>query len=331
VQGGVTNRMREKSETSWRTENKRPRTYLTLAVAVMAIAGFGFAGALVAGAAIAGPVTKSLGALHTNAQKISPDMAKLLHVKSKVMKPGSPSASIITTTSTNWGGYADTISSGTILESFGEWFVPAISCNVYPSLNDNWVGIDGFGSGTVEQGGTYAYCTSTGAGPYYWTWWEFYPYNSIQSYSSSVSPGDLIQAYILYNPYIAINGLYGVYTIVVQDMNNPAASLMVQGNPSTCNGNGCESGPDTSVECISESLVGQGYYLPDYGTTTFYSCDAEINGHYSGIGALAGAGATIYNVKTIGYSSGLVQQVNSKLTTYDYPKDKFTITWKRYY
>jgi hypothetical protein len=292
----------------------------------MAFAGFGIAGAFVVAPSVASHVAKSLG--NPNAEKISPELAKRLHGVSTPITNGKGTVSV---TSTNWGGFADSISSGLILEAYAVWQVPTISCASHtPSLNDNWVGIDGYNTGTVEQGGTYGYCVSATQGPYYWTWWEFYPYNSIQSVSSAVAAGDYIQAYILYNPYFCYGSSCGVYTITVEDLSNSAASFTVQGNPTICNSNGCESGPDLNAECISESLVGQGLYLPNYGTTTFYTCDAEINGHYSGIGGALGPGVTVYKITTYGFSSGLKQQAPSGLTTYDYTHDHFTIKWLRY-
>jgi len=290
----------------------------------MAIMGFGLAGAFIVGATVAshvGPAMQPARTAQLGAEKIPASMAAQLH-----------GFAVKKATSTNWGGYAANISSGTILEAYGEWVVPAISCaNHDPSLNDQWVGIDGFSDGTVEQGGTYGYCVSTTSGPYYWSWFEFYPYESIQSVSPLVSAGDIIQAYVLYNPYVCIGGLCGIYTIAVEDESNNASSFAVQGNPAQCDATGCQSGADLSAECISESLVGQGLYLPKTATTTFYTCDAEINGYYAGIGGLPhGAHATVWEITTLGAVSGKTQQVPSKLSTYDYKDDHFTITWKRY-
>jgi hypothetical protein len=81
---------------------------------------------------------------------------------------------------------------------------------------------------------------------------------------------------------------------------------------------------------FGESLVSQGYYLPDYVSTTFVSCDVEIHGHYSGIGGLPSTVATVYHITTYGYTSDRLQQKVSGLTTFDYKHDHFTITWKRY-
>jgi hypothetical protein len=294
-----------------------------VAVAAMGILGFGVAGAFLVGTTVA-----------THARGGAETAAGALGVAQAI--PGSLSANLhghmaAKTTSTNWGGYVDSASAGTILEAYGEWQVPSIGCSVYPAIQDNWVGIDGFNSSTVEQGGTYGYCNSAGAGPYYWTWWEFFPYNGIQSVSSSVAAGNWIQAYILYNPYFCYSGTCGVYTITIDDLSNSAASFSVQGNPTTCDSTGCEGGSDVNAECISESLVDQGYYLPDYASTTFTTCDASINGYWSGIGGLPhGAGAVVFEVTTYGYLSGLKQQTISTLTTYDYKRDHFKITWKEY-
>jgi len=291
----------------------------------MAIMGFGLAGAFIVGATVASHVGPAL-----QPAKTAPQGAVKVPASLAAQLQGYGTKKW---TSTNWGGYADNATGGTILEAYAEWIVPTISCaNHDPSLSDQWGGIDGFNDGTVEQGGTYEYCVSTTSGPYYWTWYEFYPYESIISVSSSVAAGDIMNAYVLYNPHVSVNGLPGIYTIVVEDLNNNASSFMYQGDPATCTtGGACQSGADTSAECISESLVGQGYYLAKTGVTTFYNCDAEINGYYSGLGGLPhGAHATINEITTLGYVSGLTQQSISKLTTYDLKNDHFTITWKRY-
>jgi hypothetical protein len=303
--------------------SKRTSRFWALAVGVMAIMGFGLAGAFMVATTVASHVPAMQPATGVGAEKVPASLAAKLQGGLGTKKLSS----------SNWGGYGLNATAGTIIEAFGEWFVPSISCaKKTPSIADQWVGIDGLNDGTVEQGGTYEYCAGHNSGPYDWTWFEFYPYNDIQSVSALVSPGDLINAYILYNPYAATGGVFGIYTIVVEDLTTNTSSFSVQGNPSQCNTAGaCESGPDQSAECISESLVGQGLYLPNYGTETFYTCDASVNGYWAGIGGLPhGAHATVWDITTYGYTSGKVQQSISKLSTYDYKDDQFTITWKRY-
>ncbi len=315
----------EGERVSWRGENKRPPAFLALAVATMAVMGFGIVGAVALGTAVANSVTHVQASPGHLSAGISPALMAQLHVyaKDKVKK----------TTSGNWGGYADTAKEGTILEAYGEWQVPAITCGAdEPAIQDNWVGIDGFSTGTVEQGGTLAYCTTDGGAPTYYDWFEFYPYEDIQFVFSGSIAGNNFQTYVLYQPYYCYGSDCGIYTILVEDESNAAFSFVVQGNPSICNSdNQCEGGPDGSAECISESLTGEGYYLPDYGTTTFATCQAVINGYHSGIGGLPkDAHATVYAITTIGDVSGKVQQSVSSLSTYDYTDDHFTITWGSY-
>ena len=57
------------------------------------------------------------------------------------------------------------------------------------------MGIDGYSSGTVEQDGTLAECYEGTAS--YYTWWEMYPSNDIQTVGDTVKPGDKIAASVI--------------------------------------------------------------------------------------------------------------------------------------
>jgi hypothetical protein len=307
---------------SWLRKNERPSRFLAVAVATMALIGFALVGALSVVHAIDSSAAPMKIPLATPLK--GPGIVALEQKVTQMLHPGygSIQAKPTKTTSGNWAGYALTATAGTILESFGGWNVPTISCGtlgVYGvGINDNWVGIDGFNNGEVEQGGTLGYCSGVGATPVYYTWWEFYPYNSVQFYGSTVSAGDLIDAYVLYDPTVS------TYTITIEDLSNSANSFFVYGNPS--------SGPDASAECISESLVGEGYDLPNYGTTTFDICNAEVNGYYNGIGGLPhGAGATVYSITQYGPVSGKKEQtVGSLHSAFGWKDTLFTITWHKY-
>lgn len=322
-------------ESGKRTERK-PSAYLVLAVVGLTVLGLGFGGVIALSTEVASHVSQSLGSTHAVA--VSGELGALTQgaFKSPQNAHSAPAAHGAATThrtvSGNWGGYATNSTGGTITEAFGEWFVPAITCSASHraagTIADQWVGIDGYNDGTVEQAGTYEYCPGAGSGgPYYWTWFEFYPYNDIQSVSSALSPGDLINVYILYNPYVSINGYPGIYTLVVNDLSNNASNFAVTGNPAQCNGSGCESGLDQSAECISEYIGGLN--LAKYGTEQFVSCDATIKGTWSGIGGFSGTGGVIETWE-ISQSDGVhTMQTVTKLSSYDYKNDDFTMTWKR--
>jgi Peptidase A4 family len=76
------------------------------------------------------------------------------------------------TRSTNWSGYADNNSTGrSYTRVSASWTEPPVSCSgTATSLAAFWTGIDGYGSGSVEQDGTLAECYLGTA--YYYTWWE---------------------------------------------------------------------------------------------------------------------------------------------------------------
>lgn len=97
----------------------------------------------------------------------------------------SGGAADATTTSTNWSGYA--VTGGAFTSVSASWTEPAVSCTTN-GIVAFWVGLDGWGSTSVEQDGTGVDC-STGS-PQQFAWWETYPANSIQEYDAPVYAGD---------------------------------------------------------------------------------------------------------------------------------------------
>jgi hypothetical protein len=306
------------------TEPKRSVMASLVLAAVMVL------GAVLA-SAVALPATHvaSTSKTATNEQAKPPNVAALtraLHVQmgSRVR------AGVISTTSSNWAGYADVPStSGAIYEAAGEWFSPTVTCGEPKGTawQASWVGIDGFGNGNVTQAGTLAYCSAPGATPTYWDWYEFYPYESVQLISSSTA-GAVVSVYILYNPSVCINGICGVYTIELNDYSN-AIYFVTSGGGSVCNSGGCEGGPDATAECISEapSVGGSIAKLADYGSTTFYLCADTIGTHYSGIGNQSSVGS-IYKINQ--HQTHLDQSTGG-LSNYYITKSEFTVTWKAYH
>jgi hypothetical protein len=84
-----------------------------------------------------------------------------------------PIRNVTVSYNTIWAGYAVTGSDFTQVQ--GSWIVSAVDCTKTPNTDSSeWVGIDGWSSNTVEQTGTDADCI--GKTPYYYVWYEFYPY-----------------------------------------------------------------------------------------------------------------------------------------------------------
>jgi hypothetical protein len=90
------------------------------------------------------------------------------------------------TTSTNWSGYA--VTGGTYTYVHASWTVPTASCaSGENSQSSTWVGLDGWGSDTVEQTGSTTGCIF--GVPAYFPWTEMYPALPVPL-DESMSPGD---------------------------------------------------------------------------------------------------------------------------------------------
>ena len=108
-------------------------------------------------------------------------------------------------TSSNWAGYAST---GDVYTSVSaSWIEPGVDCTA-PGVVAFWVGLDGWGSSTVEQDGTGVNCT--GGSPVHFAWWETYPGNAITEYTNPVAAGDRLTSSVTSEPG-------GEYAMVLTD------------------------------------------------------------------------------------------------------------------
>lgn len=104
-------------------------------------------------------------------------------------------------TSTNWGGYvaASKMSSpkkNSVSAVYGTWIVPTLQPTPDDSYTAIWVGIDGYGSPTVEQIGT-SHDFVEGAQDDY-AWFEMYPGSAYLIDGFPLIPGDVISASVVY-------------------------------------------------------------------------------------------------------------------------------------
>ncbi|MBV6702039.1 G1 family glutamic endopeptidase [Kitasatospora aureofaciens] len=91
-----------------------------------------------------------------------------------------------------WGGY---VAQGSGFQSIsGSWTMPTVQCNTSNDLFAPWVGIDGYGSQTVEQTGVQVDCSS--GSPVYSAWYEMYPAPP-QYFSDPVDAGDSFTASVV--------------------------------------------------------------------------------------------------------------------------------------
>ena len=171
--------------------------------------------------------------------------------------------------SSNWSGYVDTNASYNYV--FGEWTVPWANCGPWYDFNfsqsSTWVGLDGWGNGTVEQLGTATGCIA-GASAYY-AWTEMYPQIEDPVFHG-ISPGDQIMAFV----YSYNNGTAD--ELWMADLSQGwsyvryASTSQVQ---------------DSSAEWITEDPSCGPFCdnLTNFGTTTFTSAYAMGNGNFGSI------------------------------------------------
>lgn len=99
------------------------------------------------------------------------------------------------TFSGNWAGYA--VTSGRFTSASARFVVPRVTCTGPTSGLSQWVGIDGYGSNTVEQDGISATCAN--GAPSYFAWYEMWGNleandGNLVRLLETVRPGDLISA-----------------------------------------------------------------------------------------------------------------------------------------
>jgi hypothetical protein len=151
----------------------------------------------------------------------------------------------------NWSGFADQESaSKTISSVSGQWVIPYVECPSGPyqyqdAFIAQWVGIDGFSNGTVEQLGTATQCFE--GVTYYYVWYEMFPAGTIEEGTVACindnvdcpQPGDRVAASVT----VAAGGNY---TLSLTDFSRPQESFSVKATcaPATC--------VDSSAEWIVE-------------------------------------------------------------------------------
>jgi hypothetical protein len=97
-------------------------------------------------------------------------------------------------TNYTWTGYVLVGHTQGFRQVTGQFKVPTVACTSANSKASFWIGLDGYGNGTVEQVGISTNCTNFV--PSFQAWWEMAP-NSTQ-YKFLVSPGDTISMLVKY-------------------------------------------------------------------------------------------------------------------------------------
>ncbi len=152
----------------------------------------------------------------------------------------------------NWGGYAATGSGFTSVSA--TWTEPTATCSSTNDLYAPWVGLDGYGSSTVEQTGVQTDCSS--GKPVDSFWYEMYPANPVYPSGHSVTAGDVITASVTYAS--------SKFTLTLQDVTKGWTYTISKA---------LRSAKRLSAEVIIESPTAA---YPNFGTVSFTNC--KVNG-----------------------------------------------------
>ncbi|HZZ81149.1 MAG TPA: G1 family glutamic endopeptidase [Gemmataceae bacterium] len=208
-------------------------------------------------------------------------------------------APTISTTSTNWSGYAvesnfNAPATNSVTAVSGSWVVPSVS-GTGTAYSSFWVGIDGFSSNTVEQIGTDSDLVN--GVPVYYAWYEMYP-NPSRSIALTINPGDTINASVIYSASTK------AYTLSLTDATSGHSFATTQKVAGAKN---------NSAEWIAEAPSSNSGVLPlaNFGTAQFTKASATINGSTGGIDNSAWQSALINMVANNGTAKATTSSLNS--------------------
>ncbi|MEN6459075.1 MAG: G1 family glutamic endopeptidase [Thermoguttaceae bacterium] len=215
--------------------------------------------------------------------------------------------STTTTSSTNWSGYSISTGAGTVTKVTGTWTVPTVTASIAATYESTWVGIDGYGTSTVEQIGTTGY--SKNGSTSYWAWYEMYPAASVKIVGMNVYPGDLMSASVTY----VTSGTYaGKFLLQIANMTRSNTFHTYQS---------LSSATRTTAEWVVErpSVNGTVSTLANFGSQYMYSCTATVSG-------TTGAISNWNNYRINMVSGGTTLASTSALTTSG-SSSSFTVTY----
>ena len=215
----------------------------------------------------------------------------------------------VVSASPNWSGYVAAVDlrnavNYSVTKVSGSWTVPhVINAGIASTACSLWVGIDGYGSKSVEQLGTEHDWFNNQE--IHYAWWEMFPLPSHEIVGFPVAPGDQISASVTYiplNTFLPVNAdlfilqifniTKRVYTIVPQ----VTQSLMER----------------MCAEWIVEApWLNVTLPLSDFGVAQMYNCTAVINGKEGAINDPSWQNDSVNMVDTNGVSKAVVSPLSA--------------------
>ena len=177
-----------------------------------------------------------------------------MHGTAPMVARGRPSHALA---SQNWSGYA--AHGKTYRSVSASWVQPTGHCTSSRTFSSFWVGLDGFGSKTVEQTGSEVDCA--GGHAQYFAWYEMFPAFPV-NFANPVRPGDH------FTGSVTVTG-GGHYTLVLKDTTRGWSHTIRKTLTSAKN---------ASAEVIAEAPSSSSGILPltNFGTVRF--SNAAVDG-----------------------------------------------------
>lgn len=186
----------------------------------------------------------------------------------------------------------------------GSWIVPSVDCSSTPNgYVAIWVGIDGYGSSTIEQIGTNSQCDN--GKQLIYAWWETYPDPSKKINYFPVKPGDNIKAQVEFIGNKKFN-------LTITNLNTGKTFSKIKKVPDA---------QRTSGEWIIEAPQVQSQIQPlaNFNSVTFTNAQAKIKGT---MGKINNPSWRNYEIDMVGDS--VLKADTSPLTS---SGDSFNVTW----
>jgi hypothetical protein len=184
------------------------------------------------------------------------------------------SADVQQAVSANWAGYvAGGQSSDGSAQQFssvsGSWVQPTVKCTNGQTYSAYWVGLGGSGqqSGSLEQTGTEANCSSTGVADNY-AWYELVPAAPVRL-GLAIHPGDHVSA------KVSVNGTQVVISLSDQTTGGSTTKTLQMSNPDTSSAEWIAEAPS---QCDQNDNC-QPLPLANFGGINFTNSSATANGH----------------------------------------------------
>ncbi|MGB6537494.1 MAG: G1 family glutamic endopeptidase [Xanthobacteraceae bacterium] len=143
-------------------------------------------------------------------------MGKAIAVTLAVLASANPASAFSAKSAKSWSGYV--VSGTTFTAVYGAWKQPIVTCPTADARASFWIGIDGWGTGSVEQVGTWGVCSGVGKPVSYHAFWEIVGGGGKQPFA--VAPGDSIEASVTFTG--------DAYALVVKDLTTKAQFVTQQ-------------------------------------------------------------------------------------------------------